>query len=366
MRTAEARWLEPQARWRVDVQQDGVRKSFYSSKPGRKGKLEAERKADIWLDDNTPGGGQRAEVLLDLWMDSLKASTSKSHWHQYQGYVNKWIKPVIGKKRIESVTENDLQRVINNAYNNGDLAAKTLRNLRAALCNFIKFCRAERTTQLRPENLKVPNSARKSNKKILQPDDLRLLFAADETVYDKAIIKDIYVHAYRFQVLTGLRPGELFGLRWSDIRGNVVTIRRSVNEYGEVTQGKNDNALRSFELPAQAVKELHEQKEMLARLNLISPHVFCCADGQPINQRRYRGAWKRYCKHNGFCDMTTPYELRHTFVSVTDELPTGLKKMVVGHSQSMDTEGVYGHQKQGDMARAAKYIEEAFDSALAH
>ena len=34
-----------------------------------------------------------------------------------------------------------------------------------------------------------------------------------------------------------------------------------------------------------------------------------------------------------------PYELRHTYVSVNDEMPTGLKKQVVGHSRSMDTEG---------------------------
>lgn len=365
MRTAEARWLESQARWRVDVQQDGIRKSFYSSKPGRKGKLEAERKADIWLDDNTPGGGQRVSVMLDQWMDGLKASTSKSHWHQYQNYINRWIIPAIGKKRIESITENDLQKIINTAYRDGDLAAKTLKNLRAALCNFMKFCRAERATQLRPENLTIPNGARKSNKKILQPADLRQLFEFDETLHYGKPIKDIYIHAYRFQVLTGLRPGELFGLRWDDIRGDLVSVRRSLNEFGEITRGKNDNALRTFELPAQAVAELQAQKTMLADLKLISPFIFCDAEAQPIDQRRYRVAWKRYCQHNNFADVTTPYELRHTFVSVADEIPTGLKKMVVGHSQSMDTEGIYGHQKQGDMSRAARYIEDAFESALA-
>ncbi len=41
-------------------------------------------------------------------------------------------------------------------------------------------------------------------------------------------------------------------------------------------------------------------------------------------------------------------------------MPDGLKKMVMGHSKSMDTEGVYGHEKRDDRQRAAAYIDETF------
>ena len=37
--------------WRIDVQKDGTRKSFYSSKPGRTGQREANAKADAWLEE---------------------------------------------------------------------------------------------------------------------------------------------------------------------------------------------------------------------------------------------------------------------------------------------------------------------------
>ena len=58
--------------------------------------------------------------------------------------------------------------------------------------------------------------------------------------------------------------------------------------------------------------------------------------------------------------MVSLYELRHTYVSVNKEMPEGLKKMVVGHSQDMDTEGTYGHQMAGDMAKAAAFTDAAF------
>jgi hypothetical protein len=38
--------------------------------------------------------------------------------------------------------------------------------------------------------------------------------------------------------------------------------------------------------------------------------------------------------------------------------------MVIGHSKDMDTEGTYGHETQGDMERAAEYIDAAFDRLL--
>lgn len=43
-RTNTATWNGK--RWRIDVQKDGARKSFYSSKPGRTGQREANAKAD--------------------------------------------------------------------------------------------------------------------------------------------------------------------------------------------------------------------------------------------------------------------------------------------------------------------------------
>ena len=50
-RTNTAVWLPNQNRWQIKVQKDGVRKTFTSAKPGRTGQREANRKADLWLDE---------------------------------------------------------------------------------------------------------------------------------------------------------------------------------------------------------------------------------------------------------------------------------------------------------------------------
>lgn len=52
------------------------------------------------------------------------------------------------------------------------------------------------------------------------------------------------------------------------------------------------------------------------------------------------------------------------FVSIVEEMPGALKKMVVGHGKSMDITGIYSHDKQGDMKRAAQYTGHAFKQMI--
>ena len=126
------------------------------------------------------------------------------------------------------------------------------------------------------------------------------------------------------------------------------------------THGKNDNARRTFMLSKRAQKILSDQEELLKQEGVISSFLFPEQNGQHTNQQNMRRAWSRFKKHNGIV-AATPYEMRHTFVSVNKDMPEGLKKMVIGHSKDMDTEGTYGHEMQGDMERAAEYIDAAFD-----
>lgn len=71
-----------------------------------------------------------------------------------------------------------------------------------------------------------------------------------------------------------MRPGEIIGLKWSDIKRKDVNLKRSINVYGEVTKGKNDNARRSFQLTDFSQQVLNDQKEMLKQNGITSNFVF--------------------------------------------------------------------------------------------
>ena len=76
-RTNTAHWSG--SRWRIDVQKDGERRSFYSSTPGRTGQREANAKADAWLDHNITGTDQRVKDLFAQYVEEMQATTSRSN-----------------------------------------------------------------------------------------------------------------------------------------------------------------------------------------------------------------------------------------------------------------------------------------------
>lgn len=363
-RKNEALWIETRQRWQINVQKDGERRTFTCSTPGKKGKVAAERKADKWLEDSTSAETIKVGKLLDQYEKHLNDTKSTGHSKQYCGFIRLYIRPVIGHKRISKLTEGDLQDIIDLAHAKKKLSKKTLEDIRGCVANFMKWCRKHGKTRLHPEDITIPAAAKKSNKKVVQPDGIVTLFSSTQTTHRGKPVEDFYIHAYRFAVLTGLRPGELRGLEdKTDVRGSKITVRRAINVHNEITQGKNDNAQRTFLLPQQAKAEVDAQRAMLRKKRIISPYLFPSPNGGQMKHDHFYRCWKRYCEANGIPPISL-YELRHTYVSVNKEMPSGLKKMIVGHSQDMDTDGVYGHEMLGDMEKAAVYTTQAFDTIL--
>lgn len=354
-RTNTAVWQEKYSRWRVAVQKDGIRRQFYSSKRGRTGQREANKKADVWLDTGVDPRGGRIEELYRDWFATLEKTTGAGNCRNVESRWRTRILPAVGKKRISSLTEQDLQDVINDAYKDG-LAKKSLQSLAADMRSFCKWCRAKKVTTFNPEGLHVPAGARPKGKSVLQPSALLTLLNVDTTLYRGKRVHDDYIHAYRFQLLTGLRPGELLGLHWADIHGNTVYISRAVNVLGEETRGKNDNAVRAFVLSDRARAVLEEQRAITGG----QESVF-----ELKSEAYYYKRWKVYCAANGIPPISV-YELRHSFVSVIKQLPAGEVKGLVGHSRNMDTFGVYSHALSGDAAATASDVNAAFDRVLEH
>ena len=350
-RTNTAKWTGKN--WRIDVQRDGQRRSFYSSMPGRKGQREANSKADAWLDEGIEAKGQRVADLYSQWLDEIQRTTGSGNYTNIESRWRNWVKPAIGHKRITALTEQDLQNIINNATSEGK-SRKTLQSLAADLRAFCKYCRLCKASTLFPENLRIPSSARYKGKTILQPAELLILFNTDTSLYKGKVVKEEYIHAFRFQAVTGLRPGELIGLTWADVDGHVVRVRRAINVNGEETQGKNQNALRSFVMSDMARDILDAQHELTGD----EESVFGIT-----REKTYYNHWQVYCKTNGITPISL-YELRHTFISIVKNLPAGTVKPLVGHSENMDTFGVYGHLLDGENENTAKAVNNIFTQIL--
>lgn len=353
-RTNTAVWSEKYGYWKINVQKDGIRKSFYCSTPGRTGQREANKKADLWLDENINPTGERLEMVYAAFLEEKKPLYSKTEYTHCESIGRCWLLPHLGKKKITALCDGDIQKMLDKAAADGK-SKKYIQDINGVLNKFLKWCRKNKLTNYRPDDVQIPANARSKGKTVLQPDDLRTLFSVDTTNHKGRIVKDEYIHAYRFQAATGLRPGELRGLKLEDVDGSRVCIRRAINKFNEETQGKNENAVRCITLPAIALQALEAQ---LREYPSKSGYLFDLPTTDTYNRR-----WQKYCETNGMT-KTTPYELRHTFVSIVKTLPAGEVKQLVGHSQSMDTFGVYGHAIEGEDQITAAKVNNLFTTVI--
>ena len=225
---------------------------------------------------------------------------------------------------------------------------------------FVKWARQHQYTSLRPEDeVVVPKGARNKGKRILQPDSLRILLSTDTRVIRGKVEADENIHAYRLAVMTGLRPGELLGLRVGDVDGNRLHLSRAINTLNEETSGKNENALRVVILHPLAAAELKAQLQQRTfeeeRPLRYDDPVFLLD-----NEQSLYNYWRFYQRCNGIDPPISLYELRHTFVSMVEDTvsPAQLRRMV-GHSRSMDTYGWYSHAVEGRANAAALAVSAA-------
>lgn len=363
-RRSEAIWVESRARWQINVQKGGKRKTFTSSLTGKKGKHEAEAKADKWLENKS--SPRRFEDAMDAFMADYETRVQTATFKALETLVRNWIRPNI-KPRMDlaDITPAVWQVCIDAAAKAG-LSKKTCANIRGAITSFCTFCKRNRWDMDVPDTREIllPKNAPKGTRRIIQPTGMRTLFSESTIMRYEKPVECWYIHCWRLMVLTGLRRGEAAGLRWEDMENeNVLHIRRSINKLNIMTDGKTENAQRYVTLSPVAQDILRNQRAMLLAHGIISPWIFPGRNGDVSDTNAIYKAWYTYRKQHGLeCSL---HELRHTFISaVKSDMPEALLKQQVGHSSNTDSIGIYGHEMDGDLDLTARIIDNVFKRLL--
>lgn len=343
-------------RWRIRVMKEGRTFSFSSSVPGAKGRKEVQQKYDQWFYGEASGSKTVGRVAQEF-LEDVKARRGENSeaYSQYERYIRLYIAPRIASVKISKVTLRDWQSVINEASGrNKALSEKTLKNLRGIIKGIIKFGYEDYQCELLRGNLYIPKGHSRKEKEILQKDDARRLLEES----------DLWYHPlFCFLLLTGMRPGEALGLQVDDVRGSIVTIKRSVNASGQITEGKNENARRVVPIGNMTRAILDKTIQRNNEYKLHTKWIFCSPDGSMGNQSTMRNHWEKLKKERNL--PGTVYSLRHTFISMMKNvLPEQSIKDIVGHSVSMTTFETYGHFVDGDQKRAAEIIDLTFGQNL--
>lgn len=359
------KWNTTERRWVLQITHKGQRKVFTSKTPKTAGRAICIEKCQAWL---ATFENENINITFAVAWDRFLTEYENRHGsieqlRKYKTLGRLYLVPYIGARAVSSLTIEDYQGLINNARpqrrrgKNGDylitpqLSKKYLKAIRDAILAFNKWARPRKYTDLDlASELYVPASAPVKGREILQIEEIKKIFANDLGLW--------YENALKFELLTGLRPGEVLGLMVSDFSAaqGVIVINRSINARGIVTPGKNKNARRAICLPPVCCDLL--LKQIAVARSLKSNYIFCNPLGAPGSQEAMCKCWRRICKQLGINSNTTPYCLRHTFYSHTEAyMPERLIKMVFGHSEKTDGHAIYGdHVINGELKAAADML----------
>jgi len=140
----------------------------------------------------------------------------------------------------------------------------------------------------------------------------------------------------------GLRPGEVFGLKVSDVdflRREVV-VDRQLDDHGKLVPLKTKASYRTIPLPDVVALELSRHLEHHRREGL----VFVGRDGQPVKRNSFAKTWRGAVKGAGATGLRL-HDLRHVYASALIHAGESVKTVQrrLGHSSASTTLDTYSH-----------------------
>ena len=314
---------------------------------------------------------------LEVWMENyarvrLRPSTFKTS----QGFLKNHIKPQIGSIPLADLTSLDLQRFYKHLLDGGrvdrieakkkpkGLAPKTVRNIHQMIGSAYNLAMEQKLVTRNPtQGCALPKVEHKEMK-TLTADQLSAFFqeARDSGVYE----------LYYLDLATGLRRGELLGLKWPDIRfeNSTICIDHTLlylpNKGLFEDDTKTTGSRRVIKAPQSAMLALQAYQAWQTRQRMQlgsawgdSPYVFTTLEGQTMRPDTLTNWFHSFIQRTDLPPIHL-HSLRHT--NATLQIANGVPLTTVagnlGHADSATTTKIYAHAIQSAAAASAQMMDD--------
>ena len=308
---------------------------------------------------------------LEVWFNDYAMLKVRPSSHQtYRGYLDHHIKPYIGNIPLTKLSSLDLQRLYKKLLSDGrvdrieskkqpkGLSAKTVRNIHQIISSALKLAVEQKLIACNPaEGCALPKAERK---------EMQTLPVGQLTSFLREA-KDSGVFAlYYIDLTTGLRRGELLGLKWSDIdleKGDLRVQRQIGRIDGKIIEMplKTKNAYRTLPLSADAIDVLMQQRRKTGN----SEWVFPSPTGGPMSPDSVLHMLHRVLKRAGLPKVRF-HDLRHTFATLALQNGVDIKTVsgMLGHFSAGFTLDTYAHVTTAAKREAARTMGSILSDAV--
>ena len=346
----------------VDVGRDSSGKRKQQTKggfPTKKAAQQAARLAEQMVADGSyiePTRQTLAEYLTTEWLPAVRSQVRPTTWGHYEGNVRRHVIPRIGGLLLNRVSATDLEALYADLLKggrtdgSGGLSPRSVghvhRVLRKALADAVRVGKLNRNAAA----LARPPSVPHQEMLVWSPEQLRQFIGHLQRTQNRLLA------LWLLAATTGLRRGEILGLRWQDVdldagRVNIVqtlTVADRVVRFGEpkTARGRRSLALDGVTVRALRVHRKQQAEERLAWGPVWQDVglVFTREDGRHIDPYWPTHALHRLAREAGLPRIRF-HDLRHSYA--TAALAAGISPKVVsdrlGHATISLTLDTYSH-----------------------
>jgi len=305
------------------------------------------------LEDGVPNGKANMTVsdLLDFYLETVVASTDPSpntvdNYHWSFGHL----KPALGRTKITELNSIDVEQFLVRRRDERNLSKNSLQRLKSHLAAALREAqRRDWLVRNVAEIARVPSSHTKQRRSLTEDQAAALLAEAVGHPLHAAILVGL---------TRGLRPGEILGLRWTDLdldaNPPTMHIRQAIkreNNQLRLGEPKTPKSKRTLVVPDVAVAALRSHRTRQNRDRLANGDVwhdldlvFCTQIGTLIDPSNFRREFKKLTRAAGLRDWT-PYEMRHSAVSLLAAAGVPIDQLadLAGHRDATTLLSVYRH-----------------------
>ncbi len=330
-------------------------------------KIEIYRDADLSEDCNMTLG-----EWLDKWINEFMVFTIREGTlSAYKSLIEHQIKPYLGDRPLSTLTTNEIQKFYNTIKKQGrvspdktrgmELADSMVRKIHMLLHESLDTALKQRLIVSNPTNGTTVPKNNYPAKQILNDEQLEKFM--------EVIKADKQWHDFFYtELTTGLRRGEICGLRWEDFdeQNGKLKIRRSVgrikNGVLPIGETKTETGMREILLPPSTIELLLKRKENSVG-DWIFPNFY--RPEEPLNPQSAYTHLKVLLK-KAELPLIRFHDLRHTFAThaIAGGVDAKTLSGILGHTNASFTLDTYTHVTTDMQKNASKIVGNFMDDII--
>jgi len=309
------------------------------------------------------------EEYLHEWLRKKKQDVAHGTYLHYESYTRNHIIPGLGRWKIAQLDHDLLDSFMDEIKEKTNISQQTKRHIYRTLSNAISQGRRSGIKDGIMDDIEVP----RREKKEIEYWTLQEI---------QAFVRRLKSKNHRLPIMlslaTGMRYGEVVGLKWSKVDFNNKTIsvthqlkqeenEEEKNEWVISSELKTETSYRTVQIDDSTIDMLieHKKKQEKDKLKVGSDYKdldLVCATtiGGPIKPSYLRKVFNRTCKKAGVKRISF-HGLRHTHATLllTDGVHPKIVQERLGHQSIETTIDTYSHVIPGIQEIAATSIQKS-------